>query len=152
MDAAGHQPAGPWAPRSGYEQVGGYVWLPRLLDKVRQVVSGAPGEYYALETSPIDQAALGMWHVTGDQIRAWVIEGLSDEAIADRIASATGADEAGRRAFTRNFLLMWGPALLVFDADEGRLKGPAGAVLRAVVPVFLGVRHLLVALGVTKSA
>lgn len=144
------QPAEAWAPRSGYDQVGGYVWLPRLLDKVRRVHSGAPGEYFALETSPIDQSALGMWRVTGDQIREWVNEGLSDEAIADRLAEATGTDEAGRRAFTRNFLLLWGPALLVFDADEGRTKGPAGALLRGLVPVFLGVRKLLVALGVTK--
>jgi hypothetical protein len=123
-----------------------------MLDKVRQVVSGAPGEYYALETSPLDQMALAMWQVRGKQIRAWVLEGLSDEAIADQIAAATGADEAGRQAFTRKFLLMWSPTLLVLDADEGRLKGPAGAVLRGVVPMLLGVRQLLVAVGVTKSA
>ena len=137
-----------WTPRSGYERLGGYVWLGRVLDKVRQEAAGAPGDYYALDKSPLDQAALQLWRVSARRMRTWVDEGLSDEAIADRLAEAG----TGPEAFNRAFLLMWGPVMLVLDADEGRVRGPAAAVLRPLVSVFLGIRQVLVALGVTRAA
>jgi hypothetical protein len=137
-----------FAPRSGFEKVGGYVWLPRMLDKVRQVLAGSAGEYYALESSPIDQTALRGLRVTGDQVRGWVGEGLSDEAIAQRIREAGGV---APEAFNRMFLLTWAAPMMVFEADEGRLQGPGGAILKGITPFFLGVRRLLVAVGVTKE-
>lgn len=137
-----------WAPRSAYESVGGYVWLPRLLDKVRQMLADTSGEYFALEASPLDQAALRLWRVKGRQIREWVGEGLSDEAIAQRIAETGGANP---KLVSQAFLLMWAPFLLVLEADEGRLTGPAGA-LKGGVPLLLGLRKMMVALGLTKAA
>lgn len=135
-----------WVPRSGFDRVGGYVWLPRLLDKVRRAREHPEGDYFALEQSPLDQAALSLWRVSGDRMRAWVDEGLSDEAIAGRLA-----ERVNPAACSRTFLLMWAPAMVVLDADDGRLHGPASA-LRAFVPVFLGIRQVLVALGITRQA
>ncbi|MNS57756.1 hypothetical protein D3C72_906540 [compost metagenome] len=137
-----------WTPRSPYESVGGYVWLPRLLDKVRQAQSGEPGEYFVLEASPLDQVALRLWGVRGRQIREWVQEGLSDEAIAQRVAETGGSNP---KLVSQAFLLMWAPFILVLEADEGRLTGPAGA-MKGGVPLLLGLRKMMVALGLTKAA
>ena len=54
-----------WHPRSGFARVGGYVWLPRMLDKVRHVLETGNPNYYMLEASPVDQAALAGLRITG---------------------------------------------------------------------------------------
>jgi hypothetical protein len=135
-----------WVPVSGFNKAGGYT---RLVDKVRHMLAGDAGEYYALEASPIDQAALRGWRVTADQMRGWVQAGLSDDVIAQRVRETGGVDP---ETFNRLWVLAWGGPMLVFEADEGRMAGPAAGLLKGIAPVFLGVRRLLVTVGVTKEA
>lgn len=138
-----------WTPVSGFNKAGGYMWLPRLLDKVRHVIAGDAGEYYALEASPIDQAALRGWRVSAEQVRGWVQGGLPDEAIGQQIRQIGGVDP---EVFNRLWVLAWGVPMLTFEADEGRMTGPAAGLLKGLTPVFLGVRRVLVTVGMTKEA
>lgn len=123
-----------WLPRSPYAEVGGYVWLPRLLDKARR--ESTLGAFRAFDKSPIDQAALRGWRLDAATFRAWVAEGGSDEAFADRLAAHAGHDEASRRAWSRKFLRDWALAFAVIEADDGRLPGLRGAVLGALMPAM----------------
>ena len=119
-----------WAPRSGFAKAGGFVWLPRLLDKFRH---GEAGGYHSLEDSLIDLTALKLWGVTPDRMRAWVSEGLSEAAIAERIRAA------GVRAHRVNalFLALFAVPLQAFEADENRMApGPLATLLKGVIPIL----------------
>lgn len=133
----------PWLPRSGFDEVGGYIWLGRLLDKARRLQEGGDlGDYLLFEASPMDGMALRGWKVTGVQLAAWVAEGLSDEAIAHRVAAAAGHDPAAQRRWNGRFLLLNGLFLKGNDADEGRIPpGLQATLLTAAMGIlFRGVK------------
>lgn len=109
-----------WMPRSGFEQVGGFVWLPRLLDKARRARTGDLGEYVSLNRGGMDGIWLRRLKVSPDSIRAWVAEGLDDGAIAERLGEACGMDRAAREQFSRRFVGMLGAVFAMIDAEEGR--------------------------------
>lgn len=133
-------------PPSGFAQAGGYLWLPRMLDKVRRLSHGPLQDYYALEDSPVDLGALMLLGVGPETIRGWVAEGLDDEAIASRLADARGHKDAEKRSFNRRFKLMWYPVLLVLEADEGRIRGLQALALRSLLPVLSLARRVIVAM------
>lgn len=66
------------SPRSPFDTLHGYKWLPRLIDKVRAMQAGTLGEYVPFPC-PADQRFLSA-------------VGIPSEALADQIA--TGADDA----------------------------------------------------------
>lgn len=133
----------PWSPRSGLETAGGYVWLPRLLDKARRENAQALGDYKSFEKSPIDLAALKAWKVSPSQFRAWVAEGLDEGAIADRLAAHLGHDEGGRKRWSDGFKLQWYPVIMILEADEGRVSEPMASVLKACLPPVLLARRVM---------
>lgn len=63
-------------PRSCRIRLGGYVILPRMLDKCRAVIAGTNGEYHY--ACPIDQRFLQFAGIDADALKAEVAKGLSD--------------------------------------------------------------------------
>ncbi len=66
-------------PRSPRTRLGGYVLLPRMLDKCRATLAGKNGEYHY--DCPIDQRFLGFTGVDPEALKAEVAKGLGDGEI-----------------------------------------------------------------------
>lgn len=66
-------------PRSPRVRLGGYVLLPRMLDKCRAELGGRNGEYHY--NCPIDQRWLQFTGVEPDLLKAEVAKGLGDGEI-----------------------------------------------------------------------
>jgi hypothetical protein len=73
------------APRSPKTRVGGYVILGRTLDKCRALLAGDIGEYHF--DCPLDNMLFGWKGVTGDDFKAEVAKGKSDEEMAHWVDS-----------------------------------------------------------------
>ena len=65
------------APRSPKQRVGGYVILGRTLDKCRALLWGNIGEYHF--DCPLDNMLFGWKGVTGDDFKAEVEKGATDD-------------------------------------------------------------------------
>ncbi len=63
-------------PRSPNESLGGYVLLPRIIDKCRAVVAGTAGEYNF--NCPLDRQFFDWAKVDAEQFQAQVAQGKSD--------------------------------------------------------------------------
>ncbi|MGH8163098.1 MAG: DUF5069 domain-containing protein, partial [Rhodanobacteraceae bacterium] len=68
------------APRSPKTMVGGYVILGRTLDKCRALLGGNIGEYHF--DCPLDNMLFGWKGIKGDDFKAEVAKGKSDEEMA----------------------------------------------------------------------
>ena len=68
------------APRSPRERVGGYVILGRTIDKCRALIAGDIGEFHY--DCPLDNILFGWKGINGDELKAEVERGASDEEIA----------------------------------------------------------------------
>jgi hypothetical protein len=66
-------------PRSVRTRLGGYVLLPRLLDKCRAEIAGKNGEYHY--NCPLDQRFLGFTGISHEALKAEVAKGLGDAEI-----------------------------------------------------------------------
>ena len=70
-------------PRSPRVRLGGYVILPRMLDKCRAASAGTIGEYKF--DCPMDQHFLNFVGLKGDQIKQIISEGKSDLEVLEWI-------------------------------------------------------------------
>jgi hypothetical protein len=68
-------------PRSPFDELGGFPWLPRMLDKARAHFAGTRGEYSAYPCAG-DKNFLDFFGLDADALGALVRDGESDEAIA----------------------------------------------------------------------
>ena len=68
------------APRSPRERIGGYVILARTYDKCCALLDGNIGEYHF--DCPLDNMLFGFKGVTGDDFKAEVGKGATDEEMA----------------------------------------------------------------------
>ena len=66
-------------PRSPRIRLGGYVLLPRMLDKCRAELAGTPGEYHY--NCPLDQRFLNFTGIDPGALKAEVAKGLGDGEI-----------------------------------------------------------------------
>lgn len=66
-------------PRSPRVRLGGYVILPRALDKCRAELAGVSGEYHY--NCPIDQRFFTFTGIDADALKAEVAKGLGDGSI-----------------------------------------------------------------------
>ncbi|MDQ6764851.1 MAG: DUF5069 domain-containing protein [Verrucomicrobiota bacterium] len=73
------------APRSPKTQLGGYVILGRTLDKCRALLWGNIGEYHF--DCPLDNMLFGPMGIKGDDFKAEVEKGASDEEMVKWISS-----------------------------------------------------------------
>tara|TARA_R110000850_G_scaffold55417_13_gene131097 strand:- start:822 stop:1259 length:438 start_codon:yes stop_codon:yes gene_type:complete len=72
-------------PRSARVRLGGYVILPRMLDKCRAELDGNNGEYHY--NCPLDQRFLSYAGVDPDELKAEVAKGHGDGVILNWIGS-----------------------------------------------------------------
>ena len=70
-------------PRSPRVRLGGYVILPRLLDKGRATIAGKNGEYHY--ACPVDQRLLDFVGVTADALKRQRAAGKSDGEVLEWI-------------------------------------------------------------------
>ncbi|HEX4665111.1 MAG TPA: DUF5069 domain-containing protein [Chthoniobacterales bacterium] len=73
------------APRSPKRRAGGYVILGRTLDKCRALLAGNIGEYHF--DCPLDNLLFGWKGIKGDDFKAEVAKGKSDEEMAQWVDS-----------------------------------------------------------------
>ncbi len=69
------------APRSPRIRVGGYAILGRTIDKCRALVAGDIGEYHF--DCPLDNTLFGFKGVKGDDFKAQIENGASDQKIVE---------------------------------------------------------------------
>ena len=69
------------APRSPRIRVGGYAILGRTIDKCRALVAGNIGEYHF--NCPLDNMLFGFKSVKGDDFKAQIEKGASDQQMAE---------------------------------------------------------------------
>ena len=68
------------APRSPHERIAGFAIIARTIDKCRAVLWGNVGEYHF--DCPLDNTLFSFKGITGDDFKAFVETGASDEEIA----------------------------------------------------------------------
>ncbi len=66
-------------PRSPRVRLGGYVMLPRCLDKGRATIAGKPGEYHY--NCPLDQRVLNFVGIKADALKKQLAAGKGDGEI-----------------------------------------------------------------------
>jgi hypothetical protein len=69
------------SPRSPRVRVGGYAILGRTIDKCRALVAGDIGEYHF--DCPLDNMLFGFKDVQGDDFKAQIEQGASDQEMAE---------------------------------------------------------------------
>ena len=69
------------APRSPRIRIGGYAILGRTMDKCRALVAGDIGEYHF--DCPLDNMLFGFKGVKGDDFKAQIENGASDQAMVE---------------------------------------------------------------------
>jgi len=70
-------------PRSPRVRLGGYVILPRMLDKGRATIAGTNGEYHY--ACPMDQRFLGFTGIDPEALKKELARGASDSEILEWI-------------------------------------------------------------------
>jgi Domain of unknown function (DUF5069) len=74
-------------PRSPRVQLGGYVHLPRLLDKARATIAGKAGEYHY--NCPLDKHFFAFTGIDSEALLAEIKKGLSDSDLLTWIRAHT---------------------------------------------------------------
>jgi len=70
-------------PRSPRVRLGGYVTLPRVLDKGRALITGKPGEYNY--NCPLDQRILSFVGIDAEKLKEQLAQGKGDGEILEWI-------------------------------------------------------------------
>ncbi len=70
-------------PRSTRTRLGGYVLLPRMLDKGRAEIAGKSGEFHF--NCPLDQRILAFLSIDAEELRAELAKGKGDGEILEWI-------------------------------------------------------------------
>jgi hypothetical protein len=89
-------------PRSPFDEIDGYAWLPRMLDKARAYFAGTHGEYSAYPC-PGDMNFLKYFGIEATALGEVIKGGASDEAVAAYITEHTSRSQADRAAFAQRF-------------------------------------------------
>lgn len=72
-------------PRSPSEELAGYVFAGRMLDKCRASLNGSAGEYHF--DCPLDNFFLGFAEVNAGEFRDFVATGADDAEVADWLSA-----------------------------------------------------------------
>ncbi|MDB5101742.1 MAG: hypothetical protein JWM80_6163 [Cyanobacteria bacterium RYN_339] len=80
-------------PRSPYDELAGFPWLPRLIDKVRALGAGKIGEYTPFPCGG-DKNWLGLVGIEADAIKAKIDSGASDQEITEWVKANASAEAA----------------------------------------------------------
>ncbi|MDB5095940.1 MAG: hypothetical protein JWM80_361 [Cyanobacteria bacterium RYN_339] len=134
-------------PCSGFDEVEGYLALPRMLAKARLKRADPTFIYFVYDASPLDALVLSRLKLSGAQVEGWLDQGWDDSQIALEAARLVGHDRAAREAWSRKLLFTHRYLLMMLDADEGRLAdGPLKATLQVasnvIYPVMKTINRL----------
>lgn len=114
--------AATWQPRSGYDEFGGCIWLPRLVSKGRRVLEmrsgNRIGEYMFGESDPSDSELLRFLGLTSQHVLDVVQAEADDNAAAAHLLQISGKTPEQCARFTRKFRRIMGVFLAMMDADE----------------------------------
>jgi hypothetical protein len=88
-------------PRSPFDELAGYAWLPRLIDKARAQYAGTRGEYSAYPC-PGDRGFLGFFKLDPKALGQKIESGADDEVIASYVCANAKGDQAAFRNSLRN--------------------------------------------------
>ena len=80
------------APRSGYEQLGGYAILARAIDKGRATINGTQGDYNF--DCPVDNMLLSFTGLKGEDLKAKLATGASDEDVTEWVKTNSKVQDA----------------------------------------------------------
>lgn len=69
-------------PRSPFDEIAGFPWLPRLLDKLRAHQAGTAGDYMPFPC-PGDRNFLRHFGLPADELEAMVRNGADDETVGN---------------------------------------------------------------------
>jgi hypothetical protein len=106
-------------PRSGREMMGGWVYLPRFIDKIRLHLAGQlHADYQENFTKGFDGAWLKAAGVPADMFIQIVKDTITDGQVADWVAKNVKKTDAEKKAFN-DFVLNRGRD---DDAAKARLK------------------------------
>jgi hypothetical protein len=78
-------------PRSPFDELGGYAWLPRLVDKARACNAGLNGEYSPYPCMG-DKGFLGAFKLDHAALGELIKSGADDSAIADYVRTHAKGD------------------------------------------------------------
>lgn len=124
-----------WVPCSGLESEAGLVWLPRLLQKARRCLSSPDGHsvdgYLYGDNDIIDKPVIAFLRTDDAAITALVREHPSDADVARILVERSGRSAAECEAFSTSLRRKFFDFVLL-EADEGRLGGLKGAVVKFV--------------------
>lgn len=87
-------------PRSPFDELDGYVWLPRMIDKARAFAAGTHGDYTAYPC-PGDKRFLGHFGVDPAAFFAEVKAGRSDEELVAWVTQHAKTATAEHKAALR---------------------------------------------------
>jgi hypothetical protein len=105
------------APRSPRQRLGGFVWLPRLLDKGRATLAGTNGEYeYGCL---LDQRFLTFIALEPEALKAQLAAGKSDAEVLQWILAHAGRELS--------------PAAIEAWSAQAEQQAPSAAELRQVL-------------------
>lgn len=90
------------------------------------------GEYMFGQYSYFDIRMLRFLRANERTVCEMVRDDADDESVARRLIAASGRSAAEVRAFNRRFGTTYAIIFRMIDADEGRIGGPLGSVLRSL--------------------
>ena len=116
-------------PRSPKEEVNGLCFLARLIDKVRMWNAGQIQDYNYL-TAGFDKYLLDKMEIQGTDFEKRVLEGGTDEEIANWVKANSKALTDEEKAEWNNMVLTFGPkaemAQKAFDRNKAALADKRG--------------------------
>ena len=83
-------------PRSPYDELEGFPWLPRLIDKVRALDAGQIGEYTPFPCGG-DQGFIAHFGLDAGALRAKISSGATDAEVAAWVSEQVGPDQEAKK-------------------------------------------------------
>ncbi|MNX79944.1 hypothetical protein D3C86_1115900 [compost metagenome] len=91
-------------PRSPFDTLEGYAWLPRLIDKARAFYAGTHGDYTPYPC-PGDKKFLAYFGLDAQALGELIKNGASDAEIADHVKRTTKRTAAEAKAYRDELFL-----------------------------------------------
>ncbi|MEN9649377.1 MAG: hypothetical protein RL094_344 [Candidatus Parcubacteria bacterium] len=89
------------APRSAYETINGFAILARAIDKGRATIAGTNGDYNF--DCPVDNMILNFVGIKGEELRAKLEAGATDEEIGTWVKEASKKSDEEIKAWSESF-------------------------------------------------
>lgn len=124
-----------WMPRPWNAELRGCLWLPRLLDKGRQVLESERQDrdlmngYLYGDFDYADGKLLKFFRTNDARVLELLRESDDDETVAQALISESGRSADEIRAWARRFRTVNAPFTAMWDADEGRREAGVGTTL-----------------------